>query len=170
MSGKIKFGRGWWKTRCGWKAKIESKDEGAVYCYVGQVFEQGEPALKTRWNRDGRWNSNADGHDLDCVERLVWPDAPSNVSEEKIEAVENKIDPLSRQVGGDHYMNMGIQPLKLMEANFTPEKFIGFLEGNILKYTMRYGAKGGIQDLKKAQHYAELLTKYLEKQSGKQEG
>lgn len=170
MSGQLKFGFGWWKTRCGWKAVVEKQIPGATYCFTGQVFEAGEPARKYRWTADGICEVESKDHDLDCVERIVWPNVPSNVSEEKRKPVEDKISPMKRQIGGDHYMNMGIQPIQVMEANFTPEKFIGYLEGNVLKYIMRYSAKGGIDDLKKAQHYSEILTSYLEKQIGKQEG
>lgn len=35
---------------------------------------------------------------------------------------------------------------------------IGFCRGNIVKYIMRYSAKGGIRDLRKAQWYMKLLV------------
>jgi len=36
---------------------------------------------------------------------------------------------------------------------------LGYLEGNVIKYVTRYKNKGGIEDLRKAQHY---LTKLIE--------
>jgi hypothetical protein len=36
---------------------------------------------------------------------------------------------------------------------------LGYLEGNIIKYITRYKNKGGVEDLKKAQHY---LSKLIE--------
>ena len=67
----------------------------------------------------------------------------------------NKADAL--QIGGDHYKNMGVQPWKAMESWMTPEQFAGFLRGNAIKYLARCDAKGGIDDIKKAQHYIAKL-------------
>lgn len=66
-------------------------------------------------------------------------------------------NPFKQQVGGDHYKTMKIQPVEFILANG-----LGFCEGNIVKYTCRYKQKGGIQDLKKVIHYAELLIKQME--------
>lgn len=66
-----------------------------------------------------------------------------------------------KQVGGDHYMNMGIQPWKAMECWMSPEEFRGFLKGNAIKYLARSNAKGGITDVKKAGHYIEKLTEVM---------
>ncbi len=63
-----------------------------------------------------------------------------------------------RQVGGDHYKEMGLQPWTVMEAVLTREEFIGFLKGNIIKYTMRAGRKPGANDDEaKARHYLDKL-------------
>ena len=62
-----------------------------------------------------------------------------------------------KQIGGDHYMNMGIQPWKAMESWMTPEEFRGFLKGNAIKYLARSNTKGGVTDLRKAHHYLEKL-------------
>jgi hypothetical protein len=56
------------------------------------------------------------------------------------------------QVGGDHYKKMKIQPLEYISKNN-----IGFLEGNVIKYVSRWQSKGGLEDLKKAKHYINLL-------------
>ena len=61
-----------------------------------------------------------------------------------------------KQIGGDHYMNMGIQPWKAMECWMSPEEFRGFLKGNAIKYLARSNAKGGATDVKKAGHYSLL--------------
>jgi len=64
---------------------------------------------------------------------------------------------LEKQVGGDHYRNNPIQPIEYILANE-----LGFCEGNIVKYITRYKHKGGIQDIEKVIHYAELLMESLE--------
>jgi hypothetical protein len=60
------------------------------------------------------------------------------------------------QVGGDHYMDRAIQPWDYIISND-----LGFLEGNIIKYVTRWKDKGGVDDLRKAQHY---LAKLIETQ------
>ena len=57
-----------------------------------------------------------------------------------------------KQVGGNHYKNYKIQPVEFIIKNN-----IGFVEGNIIKYVLRFKDKGGVQDLEKAKHYIELL-------------
>jgi hypothetical protein len=56
-----------------------------------------------------------------------------------------------RQHGGSHYQKT-IQPWDYVAANG-----IGFFEGNAIKYLTRWRDKGGIEDLRKAQHYVEKL-------------
>jgi len=56
------------------------------------------------------------------------------------------------QVGGTHYASNSIQPWDYIIANN-----LGYLEGNIVKYTTRWRQKGGIDDLRKVIHYAEKL-------------
>ena len=64
----------------------------------------------------------------------------------------------TRQIGGDHYMNMGVRPWDAMRAWMTPAEFAGFLRGNAIKYLARSGHKGDRrEDLAKALHYLEKL-------------
>lgn len=58
------------------------------------------------------------------------------------------------QVGGSHYAKQGIQAWDYIAANE-----IGYFEGNVIKYVSRWKQKGGIEDLRKAQHY---LSKLIE--------
>ena len=57
-----------------------------------------------------------------------------------------------KQVGGNHYLKYKIQPVEFIIKNN-----IGFVEGNIIKYILRFKEKGGAEDLLKAKHYIELL-------------
>lgn len=66
------------------------------------------------------------------------------------------------QVGGSHYKDMTIQPWALMEILLSEEEFIGFLKGNILKYSLRQGRKKGADDdAAKALHYAQKLAEVI---------
>lgn len=70
-------------------------------------------------------------------------------------------EPRSRQEGGDHYLEMGIQPWDAMRAWLSPEQFTGYLLGCAIKYLARFNAKaagkGGLPDLLKARHYLDQL-------------
>jgi hypothetical protein len=59
---------------------------------------------------------------------------------------------LAVQEGGSHYKSMKIQPVEYIHANG-----LGYFEGNVVKYVSRWRSKGGLQDLKKARHYLDLL-------------
>lgn len=61
-----------------------------------------------------------------------------------------------------HYKNQGIEPILLMKSNFSKEEFVGFLQGNVLKYMLRYKYKNGIEDLKKAKTYLTWLIDELD--------
>lgn len=62
------------------------------------------------------------------------------------------------QVGGEHYKNMHIQPWEVMQSVLTKDEFIGFLKGNIIKYSLRAGKKlGANDDDHKALHYMQKL-------------
>ena len=59
---------------------------------------------------------------------------------------------LTKQVAGDHYKKMKIQPVEFIHANNIP-----FIEGCIIKYAARWRDKGGIKDLEKIKHFTDLL-------------
>lgn len=62
------------------------------------------------------------------------------------------IKPDDRQVGGSHYKGTTYQHWDLAaRAN------LGYFEGVITKYLVRYEKKAGLQDLDKADHYTEKL-------------
>lgn len=64
--------------------------------------------------------------------------------------------PSDRQVGGDHYVSLPIQPSHYIRAND-----LGWYEGNVVKYITRYKQKGGRADIEKVIHYAQLILEEL---------
>lgn len=60
--------------------------------------------------------------------------------------------PLKTQQGGNHYKSMKIQPVEYIHANG-----IGYCEGAVIKYVSRWRNKNGIEDLRKAKHFIDLL-------------
>ena len=61
-------------------------------------------------------------------------------------------DSLNKQVDGNHYKNMKIQP-----AEFINENKLLFAEGNAIKYICRHRSKGKEKDIDKAIHYLEMI-------------
>lgn len=64
-----------------------------------------------------------------------------------------KINALDFQVSGTHYKKYKIQPTEYCQANKIP-----WCESNVIKYISRHKDKNGIEDLRKAKHYIELLA------------
>jgi hypothetical protein len=61
-----------------------------------------------------------------------------------------------------HYTAGGIETIDYIKAKLTPEEYIGYLKGSVIKYTSRAGKKiDTIQDLEKAQWYMNRQIKEL---------
>ena len=58
-----------------------------------------------------------------------------------------------KQVGGDHYKSMVIQPSEFINRNNIP-----FAEGNAIKYLCRHKQKNQKEDLLKAKHYIDMAV------------
>lgn len=61
------------------------------------------------------------------------------------------------QIGGTHYKNMRIQPVEYIHLNGIP-----FIEGCVIKYVTRWREKGGLEDIKKARHFLDILIELEE--------
>lgn len=55
----------------------------------------------------------------------------------------------------EHYKTKKIEPIEYIQANE-----LDFFEGNVVKYITRYKEKNGLEDLKKAKEYIDLIIKY----------
>lgn len=97
------------------------------------------------------WFRDTFGHmDYDYRIKEEWMKAHSQESTTTTTTTE-------KQVGGDHY-KLPIQPIDYIVKNN-----LGYIEGNIIKYVTRYKSKNGVEDLKKAQHYLEMLIEEEER-------
>lgn len=60
-----------------------------------------------------------------------------------------------------HYNALGLdQPILIMFREFSDEHFIGYLKGNVIKYTKRAGLKQGTDDAAKAHQYQKWLDEF----------
>lgn len=64
-----------------------------------------------------------------------------------------KTNALEVQVGGGHYKDFPIQPVEYCQRNKLP-----FGESCVVKYVSRHMSKNGIEDLRKAKHFLELIA------------
>jgi hypothetical protein len=70
---------------------------------------------------------------------------------------QKSIDEICSVAQQPHYTQWKIQPITFITANA-----LNFCQGNVIKYVMRYKAKNGLEDLKKAKVYIDYLIQELE--------
>ena len=63
----------------------------------------------------------------------------------------------------DYYKSNGLSPMDAFEKGLlSKEEFIGFIKGNVIKYTVRAGKKDdAVKDIDKAIDYLEWLKRVL---------
>lgn len=88
---------------------------------------------------------------MTCVTKLAIEDSMN------LKTINQKINenPLSIQEGGDHYKGYPVQPVEFAMFNR-----LDLCQANVVKYVVRFRDKGGIDDLRKARHYLELLAMF----------
>lgn len=59
---------------------------------------------------------------------------------------------MSKQVGGSHYSKYEIEPIDFINKNN-----LSYMQGNAIKYIVRYKDKNGLEDLEKAKHYIDMM-------------
>ena len=60
-------------------------------------------------------------------------------------------------INPSHYKGEGIECIEYIKQTMPTEAFLGYLEGNVVKYRHRYRNKNGIEDLRKARWYLDRL-------------
>lgn len=73
----------------------------------------------------------------------------------KCEVVAVCESPKEREVGGDHYSKLAIQPMEYSMRNH-----LDACQHSVIKYITRFRDKGGIEDLRKAKHVIDLLIEF----------
>lgn len=73
------------------------------------------------------------------------------------------MQPSLRQVGGDHYKKLAVQPWDVVDT-WPLEQQVGAYRAGALKYIMRMGSKDeSIQEIGKGIHYLEKLIEVLKR-------
>lgn len=155
---------------CGYTGALLRSDDSGFYVYCEGCSTYGprknnSQAAIDQWNN---WHCEAQvlmfnemgfSKDQYCeyTRRLILNDGThKEVAEEVLKEFLNRESKKEdNKINPSHYSRWQIEPLDFISANN-----LDFLRGNIIKYIMRYDAKGGMEDLKKAQVY---LDKLIEK-------
>lgn len=75
------------------------------------------------------------------------------------------MQPSLRQVGGDHYKTMTVQPWDVVDT-WPLEQQVGAYRSGALKYVMRMGSKDeSVQEIGKGIHYLEKLIEVLKRRA-----
>ena len=111
---------------------------------VPVVTEQAEPTIKIAFDK---LTTIADSE----FEKALEKGAVKLVYETEHDAVNHP----------SHYTTGGIECIDCIKSALG-ENFMGFLIGNVIKYSYRYRNKNGLEDLKKARWYLERAIREVE--------
>lgn len=139
-------------NECGWKvgdvAKIVeiegySEDFSGQECVVVRVYNYGVD-LEVIYE--------------DCSKNVLYFEynqiVPVSYNETTVKEKETITE--GSAASSNHYINDALQPIEIMQMTFSKEEFIGFLKGNIVKYSFRAGKKQGEsseKDMNKVKQY-----------------
>lgn len=137
----------------------EGLKPGPVHVWVKRTIQPGEEQPDPLAGMQVRFadavDDTADPDQLasETLSALGWTfDGQCWVQPEQVNWPTGTQSALDIQHGGDHYKGFTIQPVEFIHANNLP-----FIEGNCIKYLMRWREKGGVKDLDKVKHYVDLL-------------
>jgi hypothetical protein len=86
-------------------------------------------------------------HQTGKVQMVTYDELKEIINKQKVDMVNQP----------PHYTAGNLEVIDILKDQLTPEEYEGFLKGNILKYTLRYRLKNGLQDLKKSEWYLKKL-------------
>ena len=61
-------------------------------------------------------------------------------------------------VNPSHYKSEGVECIDYIKQQLSRDAYVGYLEGNVIKYIHRHKYKNGLEDLRKAEWYLEKLA------------
>ena len=85
------------------------------------------------------------------------------VNEHRVTPVYEEKDTQEDTMHDKHYREAVVEPILVMQALFSRDEFIGFLKGNILKYRLRAGHKGGEKGMKDDLDKIHVYEEWLER-------
>lgn len=95
--------------------------------------------------------------------RFRGSDKVFTVDEHRVTPIYEKEDTQEDTMHDKHYRDAVVEPILVMQALFSHDEFIGFLKGNILKYRLRAGHKGGEEEMKADLDKIHVYEEWLER-------
>jgi hypothetical protein len=142
-------------------ADVIASQVGVSKVYAYNLLSNARKKLGMNKQRDGTWKFKIrlQGSRPESFETVsVTTSGQSILAGGPTEAELNATD----NINPAHYKVGGIETIDYIKAKLTPEEFIGYLKGNVIKYTSRAGKKQDmIQDLEKGQWYMNRQIKEL---------
>ena len=146
----------------------EAEEPGDMAVVIKQLVERCEVATSMRNEYGGMLDEIALALDggtgtggwtdmVEQVQRLV----ESRVS--TLETINDPVPATGVQVGGRHYVDLAIGPTEYSQRNG-----LGCCESAVVKYVTRHKRKGGLEDIRKAVHYLQLLEEIEYPAQGKE--
>lgn len=148
-----------------------------------KMFENNINIYDTVWVDMSNWAAtppHESGYAV-VVDMMVFPDndtASNRVmygvrfrgSDKVFTVDERRVTPVYEEKGTQedtmhdkHYRETVVEPILVMQALFSHDEFIGFLKGNILKYRLRAGHKGGEEEMKADLDKIHVYEEWLER-------
>lgn len=124
------------------------------------MFPQGEVFLVDKTTKD---TDKKAGYDwLDDVQ-FRGSDKVITVDERRVTPIYAEKDTQEDTRHDKHYREAVVEPILVMQALFSHDEFIGYLKGNILKYRLRAGHKGGEKGMKDDLDKIHVYEEWLER-------
>ena len=79
----------------------------------------------------------------------------------RLETADKYLAKAADAINPSHYKGEGIECIDYIKQTMSKEAFLGYLEGNVVKYRHRYRNKNGIEDLRKARWYLDRLIEEM---------
>lgn len=150
------------------QVKSDATDTPPLYSHgtikrISTYTFRGYQAYEVLWdNKD-----DDDGVYIMCDDELDFEEAFNKAVIKSFQQEVNKR--LDKEDVSSHYKG-DVEPIELMTAQFSPEAYMGFVRGNIIKYATRFGKKDTkLHEAKKIYEYAKYLLNYVRYLEEKQE-
>lgn len=148
-----------------------------------KMFEKGINIYDTVWVDMSNWSAtppHESGYAV-VVDMMVVPDNDTasdmvmyavqfRDSDKVITVDERRVTPIYAEKDTQedtrhdkHYREAVVEPILVMQALFSHDEFIGYLKGNILKYRLRAGHKGGEKGMKDDLDKIHVYEEWLER-------
>lgn len=142
--------------------KADRKLSRAMALYDAEIEKQSAPVQKTF--EDDEWVSQT----AEVLSELKKVQEEFEKREAIVEMKDAPVQDTSVDMVNhpNHYANRQYEVIDVMKDTMRPERFIGYLEGTVIKYMMRWDKKfNPAEDLEKAEWYLKKLIETIKEES-----